>query len=277
MRGHGERIGLGSFCDSRTGAALLASALWLLTPASAQSAEISAQVKAKASIKVGAEVSGSASASGSVGTGAAPAARAESADSPARPEAPAPVISTGYAGVVPAMDTKNPLPIPDPSKVHLVWTGFRAVPGGSELFFQTTKPVQYELGAGGEGDSSKGRGGKKANKKDEGAGAGGLALTLRDCRIHLRNNMRDLDTHFFATPVARVSARARKGDITLRLRMKTPVEPAIRTEAGPDGSSFLVLAFPPHDAPPVGTAPNRPRGAVNPAGEPAAPESGAKK
>ena len=29
----------------------------------------------------------------------------------------------------------------------------------------------------------------------------GLSITLRKCRIHMRNNSRRLDTRFFATPV----------------------------------------------------------------------------
>jgi hypothetical protein len=72
-----------------------------------------------------------------------------------------------------------------------------------------------------------------------------MSVFLRNCRIHLRNNRRNLDTRFFATPVQGVSARQRHKDVELRIALKEPTTATPRTEPGPDGTQFLVLDFPP--------------------------------
>ena len=61
----------------------------------------------------------------------------------------------------------------------------------------------------------------------------------------MTNNRRKLDTRFFSTPVAGVKARQKKKDVEVTITLKETSEPAIKAEAGPDGSQFVVLDFPP--------------------------------
>jgi len=75
-----------------------------------------------------------------------------------------------------------------------------------------------------------------------------LSVLLRNCRIHLKNNARRIDTRFFASPVEEVSARQRRKDVELAVTLEATATPTARTEAGPDGTSFLVLSFPPGKA-----------------------------
>jgi hypothetical protein len=135
-----------------------------------------------------------------------------------------------YVGVIPGADSRNPLPKAKKAPPHLIWSGFKSADGGgSQVFFQTNLPVTYDVVPG------------KTGGKE-------LSVFLRNCRIHLRNNGRNLDTRFFATPVEGVSARQRHKDVELRIALKEPASPTPRTEPGPDGSQFLVLDFPPGQA-----------------------------
>jgi hypothetical protein len=133
-----------------------------------------------------------------------------------------------YVGVIPGPDARNPLPKAKKAPPHLIWSGFKSGEGGgSQVFFQTNLPVTFEVVPA------------TAGKPRE------MSVFLRNCRIHLRNNRRNLDTRFFATPVQGVSARQRRKDVELRIALKEPTSPTPRTEAGPDGTQFLVLDFPP--------------------------------
>jgi hypothetical protein len=144
-------------------------------------------------------------------------------------DAPAVQLKDGkYAGVVPGPEARNPLPQPKADPPRLVWTGFRMSGDKSQIFLQTTRPVTFHLG--------------EANKRRKSPRT--LSVFLRSCRIHLKNNARRLDTSFFVTPVAGVSARQRRNDVELTIALKHPVAAEARTEPGPDGSQFLVLEFP---------------------------------
>lgn len=139
--------------------------------------------------------------------------------------APAPVRPpVGYAGV-PGPEGRNPLPHPKSDPPRLVWTGFKMAGDRSELFLQTTRPVTFDV--------------------VEGAAGRKLSVFLRNCRIHLKNNARRIDTRFFASPVQEVSARQRRKDVELVVTLETSAAPTTRTEPGPDGTHFLVLTFPP--------------------------------
>jgi hypothetical protein len=72
-----------------------------------------------------------------------------------------------------------------------------------------------------------------------------MSVFLRNCRIHLKNNGRRLDTRFFASPVAGVAIRQRRKDVELDISLKEAAAPVPRLEDGPDGSQFIVLEFPP--------------------------------
>jgi hypothetical protein len=131
-----------------------------------------------------------------------------------------------YVGVVPGPNAVNPLPRAKKTPPRLIWSGFKSAEGGgSQVFFQTNMPVEFEVVPG--------------------SGGKALSVFLRNCRIHMRNNGRNLDTRFFATPVEGVQARQRRKDVELRIALKEPTTPTPRTEAGPDGTQFLVLDFPP--------------------------------
>jgi hypothetical protein len=144
-------------------------------------------------------------------------------------EAPAAPSPSGekYVGVEPGQGTKNPLPPAKKAPPHLIWSGFKSGPAGSQVFFQTNLPVTFEVVPSKTGDAKE------------------LSVFLKNCRIHLRNNGRNLDTRYFATPVQSVSARQRHKDVELRIALKEPATPTPRTEPGPDGTQFVVLDFPP--------------------------------
>jgi hypothetical protein len=111
----------------------------------------------------------------------------------------------------------------------------------SEIFLQTTRPVQHEL----------------VPATGKAARPGAFSVLLRNCRIHMRNNARKIDTRFFATPVQGVSARQRRRDVELSVALKDAATPEVRTDPGPDGTQFLVLSFPagPAAVEPVRTPP----------------------
>lgn len=165
-------------------------------------------------------------------------------DGPDEPVNGAAAASEKYVGVAaPGAAAKNPLPLPKPAPTQLVWTGFRMKEAGSQVFLQTTRSVDFEL-------------------KPDGK-AGRVTVLLKNCRVHLHNNGRDLDTRFFATPVASVKARQRRKDVELEIVLKEPVHPESRSEGGPNGTHFVVLEFPP------GPTDQQPRTVANSAGSPA--------
>jgi hypothetical protein len=135
-----------------------------------------------------------------------------------------------YDGVVPGLAGKNPLPAAPQGGTYLVWTGFQMTASGSQVFLQTTRPVEV--------DTQEGRRPGKAV----------LALVLRNCRIHMANNRRKIDTRYFATPVAAISAKQKGRDVEVRIALREPVTSVPRSEAGPEGTQFVVLDFPPGQA-----------------------------
>ena len=100
------------------------------------------------------------------------------------------------------------------------------------MFLQTTSPVSYEIQ---EGRPSK-------------SGRSTLTLVLRGCRIHMANNQRRLDTRAFPTPVQSFVAKQKRGDVDLRIALREPATGTPGTAAGPDGTQFVFLDFPPGKA-----------------------------
>jgi len=144
-----------------------------------------------------------------------------------------------YEGVSPGISAPNPLPRPEPGPPQLVWTGFQPGAGEGRVFLQTTEPVPYEL--------------RQVSRRR-------TIVTLRDCRIHLKNNTRELDTRFFETPVASIQARQKRGAVQIAITLKQPVEPQARSESGPEGSQFLVVTFPVPKGQRRASTPDRPLG-----------------
>jgi hypothetical protein len=134
-----------------------------------------------------------------------------------------PAENEKYVGVSPDLPRKNPLPPPKGTGPQLIWTGFRKADEGALVFLQTSTATPFEMGA-------------SSGKR--------ISVFLRNCRIHLDNNSRRLETRFFGTNVLSVQARQRKKDVEIIVTMKAPSVPTSRTEAGPDGSQNVVLVFP---------------------------------
>lgn len=172
-------------------------------------------------------------------------ARADDPPADERPAATAP--AERYVGVSPDAHPRNPLPLPARRPAKLVWTGFELQPKGSRVFFQTVGAVAYDV----------------APRNSTTGASQHVSVFLRNCRIHLANNRRNLDTRFFATPVAGVTARQRRHDVELEIVLKEPVNPNPRTEPGPDGTQFLVFDFPPGTPANVATDERVPRTAAN--------------
>jgi hypothetical protein len=136
--------------------------------------------------------------------------------------------SGAYRGVVPGPEARNPLPVPRSDPPRLIWTGFKMAGDRSEIFLQTTRPVEHQLAP-----SAKVTAGRP----------GSLSVLLRNCRIHLKNNARRIDTRFFASPVQEISARQRKRDVELNIALKQAATPEVRIQQGGDGTYFVVLSF----------------------------------
>jgi len=151
---------------------------------------------------------------------------------------PAPAGQQKYDGVVPGPTGKNPLPAAPKAGPHLVWTGFQMTATGSRVFLQTTSPVQFDLEEGRVAKSGKST----------------LTVRLTGCRIHMANNRRKIDTRYFATPVAGVSARQKGRDVEVRIALREVAAGVPHSEAGPEGSHFVIVDFPPGKAAPEPSA-----------------------
>ena len=151
---------------------------------------------------------------------------------------PGPVLRQKYDGVAPGSQVKNPLPAAPKGGPYLVWTGFQMTDAGSRVFLQTTEQVPFDLQEGPV---------KKSGKST-------LSVFLRGCRIFMANNKRKIDTRFFPTPVSGVSARQRGHDVEIRVALRQRAEAVPHSEAGPDGTQFVILDYPPGRATPEPSA-----------------------
>lgn len=112
-----------------------------------------------------------------------------------------------------------------PPKDELTWIGFQAKDGGGgELFFQA--PGAFTVSQ------------KVAN--------GQVVVLLDGLRRQIKNARRPLDTRFFDTPIARVTARPVHKAIEVRIAFKSAKdahEATVRTATGPDGNYYAYLDF----------------------------------
>lgn len=150
-----------------------------------------------------------------------------------------------YGGVNPSAPSMQAAdkPIRQPPKKTLTWLGFTARDdGGAELFAQAATPFT-------------------AQQRIEGKT---LVVLLAGLPKQARNTRRPLDTRFFDTAIARVTARtaravrARKGapgrpaGVEIRITFKDPrdaKESALRADTGEDGLHYTYLSFGPPSAP----------------------------
>jgi hypothetical protein len=144
-------------------------------------------------------------------------------------EAVAAAEGSSYGGVTPGSETSPNLPpkadeIPE-GALMLTWPGFMMErDGGSCFFVQTSQHVEV------------------ATSKSEGR----LELVLRNTRVHLRNNLRPLETQFFDTPVTRATVQ-RKGpkDTVMVFEMREDSTPTVTQEKGKDGFNYVFVRFAP--------------------------------
>jgi hypothetical protein len=148
---------------------------------------------------------------------------AEQAPAAHRTAAPVEKAAAPVFSVVPG-GTGSPLSTaPRRGTPQLVWTGFQVTDSGSRVFVQTTAEVELKV----------------ENAK------GGETVTLHNCRVHMRNNSRMMDTRFFASPVERIAVHQRRRDIQLDIALRAPAQSTPRQEAGPGGTHFWVIDFAP--------------------------------
>lgn len=120
--------------------------------------------------------------------------------------------------------TGTPMAWPKTGPARVVWTGFQMNGEGSRVYLQATADVEVSVTPG----------------KD------GLTVTVHDCRLHVRNGRRPMDTRFFRTPVRSVALGQHHKDVALHIALSQPVgDVAPRKEPGPNGSQFWVIDFPP--------------------------------
>jgi hypothetical protein len=86
------------------------------------------------------------------------------------------------------------------------------------------------------------------------SGKSTLTVRMTGCRIHMANNRRKIDTRYFATPVAGVSARQKGRDVEVRIALREVAAGVPHSEAGPEGSHFVIVDFPPGKAAPEPSA-----------------------
>ena len=111
-----------------------------------------------------------------------PATPVSAARAPAPTAAPAPVSPVAARPVFSVVPGGSGSPLgaaPRGGTPQLVWTGFQVTEEGSRVFVQTTAEVELKVVPA----------------------KGGVTLTLHNCRVHMRNNSRTLDTRFFVTPI----------------------------------------------------------------------------
>jgi hypothetical protein len=150
--------------------------------------------------------------------------------------APSPALAAPRAfSVTPGIGATPLTSWPKGGAPRLVWTGFQVIDGGSRVFVQVTRDVDVDVQPTGDG----------------------LAVTLRKCRIHMRNNRRRLDTRFFPTPVKAVTVRQRRGGVELHIALREPVAARQHKQEGPAGSQFWMLDFGPAQA--AGATPPSPK------------------
>jgi hypothetical protein len=112
---------------------------------------------------------------------------------------------------------------PKGGAAKVVWTGFQMTGEGSRVYLQASNDVEVSV---------------QSEKS-------GLTVTVRNCRLHLRNGGRPLDTRFFQTPVTSVAVNQRKKDVLLHIGLKEAIADVVpHKETGPEGSQFWVLDFP---------------------------------
>jgi len=157
-------------------------------------------------------------------------AAAQEVELQAQEQAPAEAAQSGgsaYRGVVPGGGKVLPPHAPrEKNPTRVTWTGFQMKDdGGSRVFVQLTESAPYQVTQVG----------------------GALHVIIKGAKLHLRNNGRPLDTHFFATPVKSIHATEKGGEVVLVIETRGHATHSEKTETQ-GGYQFLMIDFPPEGA-----------------------------
>ncbi len=135
------------------------------------------------------------------------------------------ILGQSYHGTTPG--NGNTLPrveeLKDKPGTWVTWPGFVMRPdGGSRIFLQTTRPLEYT----------------KTDKKNR------LYLKFKDARVHLTNNRNPLVTIHFNTPVRRAYLKRTRKSVELAVEYKVSTQAAITQFADKDGYHYMFIDFP---------------------------------
>ena len=126
-----------------------------------------------------------------------------------------------YGGVEPGRKPEKPRK--RPAKGTLSWIGFEPKNGGSEIFFQSVAPFEV------------------SQRVDNGT----LVVALSLSRLG-QNTWRPIDTRYFDTSLARVTAKKKGKGIEVRIAFKDPksaTQGSLRTATEADGMYYAYLSF----------------------------------
>lgn len=111
-----------------------------------------------------------------------------------------------------------------PAKGTLSWVGFEAKGGGSEVFLQSVAPFEV------------------SQRVDKGV----LVVSLTGVKRLAANVWRPIDTRFFETPLARITAKRKGKGIEVRIvfkNAKDATQGSLRTATEADGMYYAYLSF----------------------------------
>jgi hypothetical protein len=134
-----------------------------------------------------------------------------------------------YGGVQPGHKPEKPKR--PPAKGTLSWVGFTPKDGTSEIFLQSVAPFELQ------------------QHVDKGV----LVVDLNLTRLS-QNTWRPIDTRFFDTPIARITAKKVRKGVEVRVAFKNPKDAAqgtVRTATEADGFYYAYLDFAGGGAPPA--------------------------
>jgi hypothetical protein len=126
-----------------------------------------------------------------------------------------------YGGVQPGHKPEKPKKLP--AKGTLSWVGFEPKNGTSEVFFQSVAPFDV------------------SQHLDKGVLVVDLALTRLG-----QNTWRPIDTRYFETPIARITAKRGRKGVEVRIAFKDAKDAkqgTLRTATEADGLYYAYLDF----------------------------------
>jgi hypothetical protein len=144
-----------------------------------------------------------------------------------------------YGGVEPGKPKKadpNKKPKKPPPKGTLSWIGFEAKDGGSQVFLQSVAP--FEVSQRMDGST--------------------LVVSLSGVTRLGSNTWRPIDTRYFETTLARISAKKKGRGIEVRIAFKNPKDAgqgSVSSKTEADGMYYQYLSFTGTAPPPAGPAP----------------------